>query len=126
VTVLTSLDSSSYSAAIGRAGVNIADEVARLADASHAAGLYGVVCSGLEAASVRDRFGGKLKTLVPGVRLAGTKAHDQARVVTPSEAAAAGATYVVLGRAVTAASDPIRAMEAIVSELSNEGLPQAT
>jgi orotidine-5'-phosphate decarboxylase len=62
-----------------------------------------VVCSGREAARVRDRYGAALATLVPGVRPAGAAAQDQARVVTPAEAAAAGARWVVLGRAVTAA-----------------------
>jgi orotidine-5'-phosphate decarboxylase len=126
VTVLTSLDADGYGRTVGRTVVNVGDEVGRLAEVADAAGLHGVVCSGLEAAAVRDRFDGRLKTLVPGVRPAGTRTHDQARVVTPSEAATAGATYVVLGRAVTAASDPIRALEAIVSEMANEGLPQAT
>ncbi|HEU4989835.1 MAG TPA: orotidine 5'-phosphate decarboxylase / HUMPS family protein, partial [Gemmatimonadaceae bacterium] len=69
-------------------------------------------------AAVRDRFGGRLATLVPGVRLAGGATQDQARVVTPGAAVAAGARYVVIGRAVTGADDPRRAMEQVLGELS--------
>ena len=68
-------------------------------------------CTGSSAAARRRRpcgrrFGDRLALLVPGVRLAGGAAHDQARVVTPAAAQAAGARYLVLGRAVTAAADP--------------------
>jgi orotidine-5'-phosphate decarboxylase len=71
---------------------------------------------------VRDRFGARLKTLVPGVRLAGAGANDQVRVVTPGEAARAGARYVVLGRTVTAAPDPREAMDRVLSELRSGGV----
>jgi orotidine-5'-phosphate decarboxylase len=81
------------------------------------AGAHGVVCSGREARAVRERFGAALAVLVPGVRASGGAVQDQARVVTPSEAAAAGATYVVVGRMVTAASDRQAAMAAVRAEL---------
>jgi orotidine-5'-phosphate decarboxylase len=68
--------------------------------------------------AVRSRFGDRLAPLVPGIRLAGGATHDQARVVTPGAAAAAGARYLVLGRAVTAAPDPGAAMAAVCAELS--------
>jgi orotidine-5'-phosphate decarboxylase len=55
---------------------------------------------------------------VPGIRLGGTPAHDQARVMTPREAAEAGASYVVLGRTVTAAADPESALRAVLAELA--------
>jgi orotidine-5'-phosphate decarboxylase len=121
VTVLTSLDRGVLAQAWGRpeADVDVDREVLRLAAAAAEAGLHGVVCSGREAADVRARFGGRLKTLVPGVRLGGTGADDQARVVTPGEAAAAGARYVVIGRTVTAASDPRGAMEQVLAELAS-------
>ncbi len=77
----------------------------RLADA-RAAGCGGVVCSGHEIARARDSG---LRTMVPGVRLAGGDVRDQARVVTPADAIAAGADWLVIGRAVTAAPDPVAA-----------------
>jgi orotidine-5'-phosphate decarboxylase len=117
VTVLTSMDAAALGGAWGRVGVVVRDEVLRLAGLAADAGLHGVVCSGDEAAAVRGAHGARLARLVPGVRLAGGAAHDQARVVTPAEAAAAGATYVVLGRAVTAAPDPAAAMERATGEL---------
>jgi orotidine-5'-phosphate decarboxylase len=82
------------------------DEVLRLADLARQAGAHGVVCSGAEAAAVRAAYGNTLRILVPGIRLAGGARHDQVRVVTPEAAVAAGASYLVVGRAVTAAADP--------------------
>jgi orotidine-5'-phosphate decarboxylase len=118
VSVLTSLDGRSLAAAWGRSDEPaIVDEVLRLADMAVSAGLHGLVCSGLEAAAVRARFGSELAVLVPGVRLAGGKTQDQARVVTPRGAREAGARYVVIGRAVTAAADPSAAMRQVVDEL---------
>jgi orotidine-5'-phosphate decarboxylase len=121
VTVLTSLDRAALAAAWGRevATLDMETEVLRLAGDAAAAGLHGVVCSGQEAGAVRARHGDRLALLVPGVRLAGSGANDQARVVTPGGAAAAGARYVVVGRTVTAASDPRQAMERVVAELGS-------
>jgi orotidine-5'-phosphate decarboxylase len=123
VTVLTSLDGPAVAAAWGRdpATLDVTAEVLRLSAEAEAAGLHGVVCSGREAGRVRGRFGPGLATLVPGVRLAGSDAGDQARVVTPAAAAAAGAAYVVLGRTVTAAADPRAAMERVLAELGGPG-----
>jgi len=80
--------------------------------------VHGVVCSGQEAAAVGRRFQGRLATLVPGVRLEGGARQDQARVVTPGAARRAGARYVVVGRAVTAAPDPASAMDQVLAALS--------
>jgi orotidine-5'-phosphate decarboxylase len=118
VTVLTSLDSEGLSAAWGHPVQDLHAEVLRLAGDASAAGLAGIVCSGQEAAAVRERYGDALATLVPGVRLAGGEGHDQARVVTPREAANAGARYIVVGRAVTAAPSPAQAMEKVLADLS--------
>jgi len=106
VTVLTSLDEASLSEASGRTIARMEDEVLRLADLARQAGAHGVVCSGAEAAAVRAAYGNTLRILVPGIRLAGGARHDQVRVVTPEAAVAAGASYLVVGRAVTAAADP--------------------
>lgn len=119
VTVLTSLDSAAYSAASGRAEVDLPEEVGRLAGIAHAAGLFGIVCSGREASRVRARFGGDFRILVPGVRPAGGGADDQVRTVTPGEAAAAGASYVVLGRMVSAAADPAQVVTGVKRELAS-------
>jgi orotidine-5'-phosphate decarboxylase len=117
VTVLTSLDSASLGEAWGRTIARVQDEVLRLADLARAAGARGIVCSGAEAAAVRAAHGSALELLVPGIRLAGGDAHDQARVVTPEAAVAAGASYLVLGRAVTAAPDPAATLAAVQSTL---------
>ena len=119
VTVLTSADDASLARASGRAGVSVSDEVARLAGLAHDARAHGVVCSGAEAGGLHQRYGGSLALLVPGIRLTGGAAHDQRRVVTPSQAVAAGARYIVLGRAVTAAADPSTAMDQVLAEVQS-------
>jgi orotidine 5''-phosphate decarboxylase, subfamily 1 len=119
VTVLTSLTPDEIAGAWGRpAAVDVPTEVVRLAGLAADAGLHGVVCSGREAARVRDTYGDRLATLVPGVRAAGGAAQDQARVVTPRDAANAGARYVIIGRMVTAASDRRAAMDGVLAELN--------
>jgi orotidine-5'-phosphate decarboxylase len=117
VTVLTSLAAESLGAAWGRPVSDVSEEVLRLAKIAADAGAHGIVCSGAEASDVRARYGNRLALVVPGVRLAHGPAHDQARVITPAAARQAGATYVVIGRAVTAAPDPRAAMQAIVEDL---------
>ncbi|MFL5576483.1 MAG: orotidine-5'-phosphate decarboxylase [Gemmatimonadaceae bacterium] len=117
VTVLTSMDAGTLGTAWGRSGVDVRDEVRRLAQSARDAGALGVVCSGEEVADLHARHGPALRLLVPGIRLAGGETHDQARVVTPAAAAEAGASYVVLGRAVTGAPDPRGAMAAALREL---------
>jgi orotidine-5'-phosphate decarboxylase len=119
VTVLTSLDASSLAGAWGRPVVRVEDEVLRLAGDAAEAGLHGIVCGGAEARTVWAAYGDRLALLVPGIRLAGGAAHDQRRVVTPAAAQAAGARYLVLGRAVTAAADPREAMARVLAELGS-------
>ena len=118
VTVLTSFDAESLAVAWGRENVEVEREVVRLAGEAASAGLHGVVCSGAEAAAVRGTYGDRLALLVPGIRLAGGSSHDQRRVMTPAAAQAAGASYLILGRAVTAAADPVRAMRTVLAELA--------
>jgi orotidine-5'-phosphate decarboxylase len=119
VTVLTSLTNRDVAASWGREeALDVRAEVLRLSALAHECGAHGVVCSGHEAAAIRDRFGGGLATLVPGVRFAGGAAQDQARVVTPRQAAEAGARYVVVGRPVTEAKDPCAAMRQLSAELA--------
>ncbi|MEO8195064.1 MAG: orotidine-5'-phosphate decarboxylase [Gemmatimonadales bacterium] len=117
VTVLTSLDDATLGEVWGRDRVDVEYEVLRLAELARSSGVHGIVCSGHEAEAVRARHGDALKLLVPGLRLPGDSAADQARIMTPEAAEAAGATYLVLGRAVTAARDPRVAMEAVNKSL---------
>lgn len=117
VTVLTSLDPQAYADATGKPPGSLTDEAIRLAGHALQAGAHGVVCSGHEVAQLRAATGDRLAVLVPGVRLAGDAVHDQSRVVTPGDAARAGATYLVLGRTVTGAPDPVAAMELVRAEL---------
>ena len=119
VTILTSFDGPGLSEALGKPVNSMADEVMRLAGLSLNAGAYGVVCSGQESARVVEQFGGRVVTLGPGVRLAGDAANDQSRVVTPADAARAGASFIVLGRTVTAASDPVVAMRRVLNDLAS-------
>jgi orotidine-5'-phosphate decarboxylase len=119
VTVLTSLDAGGVSESWGRTDpLSVDREVVRLAGLCAAAGLHGVVCSGREVGLVVSEYGGRLQPLVPGIRFSDGDVQDQARVVTPGGAARAGARYIVLGRAVTAAPDPVEAMSRVHAELA--------
>lgn len=115
VTVLTSLDA----AALAEVGVP-ADppaQVEALARLAIQAGCDGVVCSPLEAATVRAAAGAAATIVTPGVRLPGEDAGDQARTATPAEALGAGATHLVVGRPITGSADPAGAAKAIVKEM---------
>jgi orotidine-5'-phosphate decarboxylase len=105
VTVLTSFDLATLGVTLGRDVPEMGAEVLRVAGVAHAARAHGVVCSGHEVNVVRTTYP-TLSPLVPGIRLPGGEAHDQARIATPERAAADGASYLVLGRAITAAADP--------------------
>ena len=91
----------------------------RLARLAAEAGVGGIVCSGQEAARVRQELGSRLSLVVPGIRFADDAVDDQARVVTPAAAVRAGADFVVVGRAVTGAPDPAAAMTRLVAELKS-------
>jgi orotidine-5'-phosphate decarboxylase len=116
VTVLTSLDA----AALAATGVaeNPTRQVLRLARLAIAAGADGVVCSPLEIAAVRTALGPGPKLVVPGIRPAGADAGDQARTMTPAQAIAAGADWIVVGRPITSTPDPAAAAAAIAAEIS--------
>jgi orotidine-5'-phosphate decarboxylase len=111
VTLLTSLDASSAADAWGSRSLDVREQVMRLAAIAHEEGAHGIVCSGQEAAVVRQAEGSGFDILVPGIRLGGDSVADQMRAVTPYAAARAGADYIVLGRSVTGSEDPRRAME---------------
>lgn len=118
VTILTSMDAAGVESAWGRTGVTVQDEVLRLAGLVAAGQGLGIVCSGHEAGAVRAAYGDRLGLLVPGIRLPGGDAHDQRRVMTPAAAAAAGARWLILGRAVTGAPDPVAAMAQVHASLA--------
>jgi orotidine-5'-phosphate decarboxylase len=115
VTVLTNLDEADL-AEQGLA-VTPAELVARRAKLAHEAGCDGVVASGLEAAQVREVVGPGVAIVTPGVRLASDAPGDQARVATPQTAIAAGADYVVVGRSIVQAPDPVAAAESFVQAI---------
>ena len=87
------------------------DVVAAYAAGAKAAGLDGVVCSPLESPVVHEQLGADFLTVTPGVRLAGDAAGDQTRVTTPAKARELGSDYIVVGRSITAAEDPLAAYE---------------
>jgi orotidine-5'-phosphate decarboxylase len=111
VTVLTSLGDTDLDQ-IGIVGT-AAQGVLRLAHLTSDCGLDGVVCSAHEAARLRAECGPDFKLVTPGIRPAGATHDDQARIVTPEAAIRAGADYLVVGRPITRAADPLAALAAI-------------
>lgn len=114
VTLLTSLDEDDM-AATGIGG-SAHDQVMRLADLAHAAGLDGIVCSGQEVGAVHRQWKDGF-FVVPGLRPAGGAMGDQKRAVTPREARDAGASVLVIGRPISRAEDPVAAARAIEATL---------
>ena len=92
------------------------ETVAHYAMNAKKAGLGGVVCSPLEAKLVKDACGPDFLTVTPGIRFADSAADDQRRVMTPEKARLGGSDYIVVGRPITAAADPVAAWERCVSE----------
>lgn len=94
----------------------LADVVMRYAQNAQAAGLDGVVCSPLESPVVHGRCGAGFVTVTPGVRFSGGAVGDQVRVTTPAKARELGSDYIVVGRPITAADDPVAAYRRCVEE----------
>ena len=118
VTVLTSLDDAAL-AAMGVAD-GAAAQVLRLARLAIDAGADGLVCSPQEVALLRAALGPGPKLVVPGIRPAGAAAQDQARTLTPEQAVAAGADWIVVGRPITAAPDPAAAARTISDAIADK------
>ena len=117
VTVLTSHDAASFEQVLGRGVPDLGFEAERLAKSAVAAGLRGVVASGHEVGLLREALGPDPWVVVPGVRLPGDAAGDQARTVTPAEAKRLGASHLVIGRSITTAGDPAGVYQRIVESL---------
>jgi orotidine-5'-phosphate decarboxylase len=115
VTVLTSLSDGDL-AEIGMGG-QVRGQVLRLAALARNAGCGGVVASAQEARELRQELGSGFAIVTPGVRLAGEDQGDQARVVTPAQAMAAGASHIVVGRPITRAVEPAEAAKLILQEM---------
>lgn len=115
VTQLTSTDQESMERDL-MIHAPIDEVVMHYAKTARAAGLDGVVCSPLEAGKVHDACGADFLTVTPGVRFADGEVGDQKRVMTPVDAKAIGSDYIVVGRPITAAADPVAAYERCVRE----------
>ncbi|HET8701591.1 MAG TPA: orotidine-5'-phosphate decarboxylase [Nitrococcus sp.] len=122
VTILTSHDIQTLHE-IGIQG-DVAATVERLAELAQRHRLDGIICSARESRDLRIRCGGDFRLVVPGIRPAGTLPDDQRRVMTPAAAIRAGADYLVVGRPITQAKDPLVMLDALEREIraANDGL----
>lgn len=116
VTVLTSMSQEDLS----ELGVtrSVEDQVMLLANLAKASGLNGVVCSAKEASRLKSELGDAFCLVTPGIRPADSGSDDQKRVMTPPEAIAAGSHYLVIGRPITKANDPVAVLNSINKEIS--------
>lgn len=116
VTVLTSIDQKSLND-LGIKG-NLKDEVRHLSENALRAGLDGVVASPAEVGLIREKCGKKFIIVTPGIRPEGTSLDDQKRIMTPRDAIREGANFLVIGRHVLMAEDPLKAVEKIIKDIS--------
>lgn len=118
VTVLTSMNETD----LREIGVicSPGEQVGRLAALAQQSGIDGVVCSAQEAAQLRAALGMEFKLVTPGIRPAGTISDDQSRIMTPASAVRAGSDYLVVGRPITQAEDPLAALRIINQEIEKE------
>lgn len=122
VTILTSFTADDVEQVWNKEIISVRDEVARLTNLAVDAGLHGVVTSPLEVESLKRRHGPALIVVTPGIRPAGDRLGDQARTATPADASRAGADFLVIGRPVLTADDPLAVVRGIRREL--EAPPQ--
>jgi len=116
VTILTSMNQE----ALAELGIqcSVEEQVMRLARLTSDAGLDGVVCSAHEVKMLRDNLDREFKLVTPGIRPGGSNKDDQKRVMTPGQAINAGSDYLVIGRPITQAKDPVQALKDISEEIS--------
>jgi orotidine-5'-phosphate decarboxylase len=117
VTVLTSMDEAALQE-VGVAG-DVQNQVLRLASLTRDCGLDGIVCSAQEAPLLRSNFSQDFLLVTPGIRPVDAGADDQSRIVTPGDALRHGSSYLVIGRPITQASDPLEALHHIHAEIQN-------
>lgn len=115
VTVLTSMNETD----LRETGVLVSprDQVMRLAELAKQCGIDGVVCSAQEATQLRENLGNEFQLVTPGIRPAGTNAGDQSRIMTPASAIRAGSDFLVIGRPITQAENPLSALQSINQEI---------
>lgn len=115
VTVLTSMAQED----LAELGITVtpAEQVLRLATLAQASGLDGVVCSAQEAALLRKQLGAEFCLVTPGIRPGDASADDQSRIMTPRAALENGSSYLVIGRPITKAVDPLQALQQITNEI---------
>lgn len=115
VTILTSMDEN----AIKQVGIQgpIRKRVLQLAELAKKAGLDGVVASPLEVKDIKNKLGKNFIAVTPGIRMSGSKPDDQSRTMTPAEAIKAGADYIVIGRPIREAKEPVEAVKKILREI---------
>jgi orotidine-5'-phosphate decarboxylase len=97
---------------------SVEEQVIMLANLAKASGLNGVVCSAKEASRLRTELGEEFCLVTPGIRPANTNSDDQKRIMTPAEAINAGSHYLVIGRPITKADDPLSALDAINASIN--------
>jgi len=117
VTILTSMGAGDI-AEVGLSGTP-ADNVRRLASLAKVSGLDGVVCSPMEVAMLRQNIGNDFSLVTPGIRPAWAEKGDQTRITTPADAIALGSDYLVIGRPITGAPEPLQALSMIEDELNS-------
>ena len=120
VTVLTSMERQDL-AGVGL-DVEPQQQVLNLAKLTRQAGLDGVVCSAQEVAMLRAELGSEFALVTPGIRPAGSAADDQRRIVTPADAVELGSSYLVIGRPITQAKDPVAKCQQIITEIAQAGI----
>ncbi len=108
VTMLTSMDEANYKK-LGYQNT-LTEQVLHLAGLTKEAGLDGVVCSAWEAQALKEKFGDDFKLITPGIRPAGADVGDQSRIMTPVKALQAGSDFLVIGRPITQAEDPLKSL----------------
>jgi orotidine-5'-phosphate decarboxylase len=118
VTLLTSISSRTLAFEL-KVPIELPEYALQMALLAQESGLAGIVCSPQEAAQLREMLGEKFILVCPGVRPNWAEVGDQQRVMTPAQAIAAGSTYLVIGRPITAASDPSAAFERICEEIGD-------
>jgi orotidine-5'-phosphate decarboxylase len=127
VTLLTSFTAADVEAVWNKEIRSMRDEVARLAAIAAAAGLTGVVASPLEVEGLKRKYGPAFLVVTPGIRPVGELDGDQVRTASPAAAVRAGADYLVVGRPVYAAADPVAALDQVLDQVAEgEGMEAAT